>query len=44
MNGKGSKPRPVDKNKYNENYDLIFRKHVKPIKNKRKTRQGVRGK
>jgi len=24
QNGKGSKPRPVDKNKYDENYDRIF--------------------
>ena len=24
QNGKGSRPRPVDKNKYDENYDRIF--------------------
>lgn len=24
MNGKGSKPRPVDQEKYNENFEKIF--------------------
>lgn len=24
MNGKGSKPRPVDEKKFNENFDKIF--------------------
>lgn len=27
--GKGDKPRPVDFKKYQENYDLIFRKNKK---------------
>lgn len=26
MSGKGDKPRPVDKDKYDKNYDKIFRK------------------
>lgn len=26
QNGKGSRPRPVNIKKYNENYDKIFRK------------------
>jgi hypothetical protein len=29
QNGKGDKPRPVDRKKYNENYDRIFRKNKK---------------
>lgn len=30
QNGKGDKPRPIkDKKKYNDNYDLIFRKKKK---------------
>lgn len=28
-NGKGDRPRPVDKKKYNENYDKIFKKKKK---------------
>lgn len=31
--GKGDKPRPVDKKKFDENFDLIFRKK-KPVKKK----------
>ena len=27
--GKGDKPRPVDKKKWDENYDQIFRKNKK---------------
>jgi hypothetical protein len=26
MNGKGSKPRPVDKDKFNKNFEIIFGK------------------
>ena len=29
QNGKGDRPRPVDRKKYNENYDRIFRKNKK---------------
>jgi hypothetical protein len=29
MAGKGDKPRPVDKKKWDENYDNIFRKNKK---------------
>lgn len=29
QNGKGDKPRPVDRKKYIENYDKIFRKKKK---------------
>ena len=32
--GKGDKPRPVNKVKYNANYDKIFRKNTKSIKKK----------
>lgn len=37
QNGKGDRPRPVDKKKYDENYDRIFRKRErrdKPRKDK----------
>jgi hypothetical protein len=34
--GKGDKPRPINKKKFDENYDLIFRKKIKN-KIKRKT-------
>lgn len=34
--GKGDKPRPIDKKKYDENYDLIFRQK-KPIKKDKKS-------
>lgn len=33
QNGKGDKPRPVDKNKYNKNWDKINWKKPKPITN-----------
>ena len=29
QNGKGDKPRPVDKKKYDKNYERIFRKKNK---------------
>lgn len=36
-NGKGDKPRPIkDKNKYNKNFDSIFRKKVKKVLDKDK--------
>jgi hypothetical protein len=35
MNGKGSKPRPVDKDKFNKNFDKIFgKKQITSIKKK----------
>jgi hypothetical protein len=30
-NGKGSKPRPVDRKKYNDNFDRIFRRKSSKI-------------
>lgn len=30
MSGKGDKPRPVDKGKYDENFDRIFRRKNEP--------------
>ena len=29
QNGKGDRPRPVDKKKYDDNYERIFRKKAK---------------
>jgi hypothetical protein len=29
MSGKGSKPRPYDKSKFDENFDRIFNKRIK---------------
>lgn len=49
MNGKGSKPRPVDQEKYNENFDKIFgskplssvsEERVDEGKKKKKRKQG----
>lgn len=36
MAGKGSRPRPVDKKKFDENWDRIFgkKKDEKPVDNK----------
>ena len=33
--GKGDKPRPVDKKKFNKNFDTIFNKKTQPKKNKK---------
>lgn len=39
--GKGDKPRPVDKKKYDENYELIFRKKKKKLVKSQATVEGV---
>lgn len=35
--GKGDKPRPVDKKKYNENFDQIVWNHKKVVDTKKKS-------
>ncbi len=35
MSGKGDTPRPVDKAKYEQNYDRIFGKHCRCLDNGR---------
>lgn len=37
--GKGSKYRPVDQNRYNENWEQAFRKNKKKKTNKRKNKK-----
>jgi hypothetical protein len=43
MNGKGSKPRPVDKDKFDKNFEKIFGStNIKTIQKKKKPEKNVK--